>query len=340
MLSFYNVLEKYLIFFKKACLDPSSSFDGRESVTFNGSRVKLENIFASLQDQEIQDKFKDLKEKIKYSDNDQALELTTSFSDFLLEKTSYKFDVARIMGFFVDFDIIQKNVFELFFLEAVSFTATADLHTYFEKKIEKCLLISMEDESSNAKELLFEQFKEASNFVVNLFDHSRHTVLFQKLENAGLSDDSLCLFEALNKSNNQISSEKLSQLKQSLDAIDDIFNSREVDIFSEASNVDLLKSSYDNYRLDMKKCIISGIFSLESQEELEVKFINYEANFLESSDLGNNISGNFRSLLPDILKKINNTTDNNQESESLFFYNRLQQRNSSSPEVQHQVERS
>ncbi|APS52331.1 hypothetical protein AVI51_16155 (plasmid) [Piscirickettsia salmonis] len=326
MLSFYNILEKYLLFFKKACLNIDSSLCGRESITLNGLPVKLENVTSSLESREIQDEFEILKENIRNSDESKKYELISCFADFLQKKTSYKFDVARVIGFFIDPQKIPGNILESFSVEAIHFTATADLQSFFKEEINQALEKSIEDEDNNDKELIFEKFKEAQVFVANLFNYSLHTGLFKKLENVGLGDDILCILEILKKDQHHISLGELNQLKQNLDIANYVFDSRKKDLFSDSLNLELLKSSYEDYRLNVKKSIILHAFSLEKEDGLAVGLIRCEANFVCSSNLANNICGDFKSIAANILENINNKVENNDQSSTLYFYNRLQER--------------
>ncbi|PRP61407.1 hypothetical protein C7B72_22195, partial [Bacillus halotolerans] len=134
------------------------------------------------------------------------------------------------------------------------------------------------------------------------------------------------ILEILKKDQHHISLGELNQLKQNLDIANYVFDSRKKDLFSDSLNLELLKSSYEDYRLNVKKSIILHAFSLEKEDGLAVGLIRCEANFVCSSNLANNICGDFKSIAANILENINNKVENNDQSSTLYFYNRLQER--------------
>ncbi|WP_395167894.1 hypothetical protein ACGP04_09530 [Piscirickettsia salmonis] len=128
-----EVQNQYALYFKQACLNTSQSFITRGSIKNGGASVGIENIEGHFTDQEIESKFKVLKESLRGCSPSERSDLLNNFSLFINNKTNHDVDTVRVLAFFKDKGITDLTFLEILYLEAINFEASAALQIAFYK---------------------------------------------------------------------------------------------------------------------------------------------------------------------------------------------------------------
>ncbi|OAJ34459.1 hypothetical protein [Piscirickettsia salmonis] len=208
----------------------------------------------------------------------------------------------RITGFFKDkkASITGKKLFEIIFLESISFAASADLQESFQAELQSAINLAAEKDDGLPYELLQEQFKEASIYPLSRFNLSYHPKAFKQLDQLGLGDQSNCILELLGHPPQLINIEGISN------QVKELFENTKKSILSEieSSQQNLIAACYEKYQTNVIGLIFNFFIPKEkNQEDLELQLFMHENEFLSSSNFANH-GTQFKSFCPKILEII------------------------------------
>ncbi|QGP50393.1 hypothetical protein PsalN5692_01857 [Piscirickettsia salmonis] len=131
MLTFDQVLNKYLEYLKKACLNIDASVIHRQSVlTTKECAVGFQSISKYFKEGKIESEFQQLQDKLKkltstQEDYDQSYnQLFEEFDKFFFQKTNHLLESKRIFSFFKKNCTLNKTLKDMILLDAINFSAT------------------------------------------------------------------------------------------------------------------------------------------------------------------------------------------------------------------------
>ncbi|MGJ3495561.1 hypothetical protein ACR9PT_13485, partial [Piscirickettsia salmonis] len=130
MLTFDQVLNKYLEYLKKACLNIDASVIHRQSVlTTKECAVGFQSISKYFKEGKIESEFQQLQDKLKkltstQEDYDQSYnQLFEEFDKFFFQKTNHLLESKRIFSFFKKNCTLNKTLKDMILLDAINFSA-------------------------------------------------------------------------------------------------------------------------------------------------------------------------------------------------------------------------
>ncbi|AKP73294.1 hypothetical protein Psal006b_02396 [Piscirickettsia salmonis] len=283
MPTFNDILNQYLLHFKKYCLDLDLSLNHRTSIlSSQGTTPNFQEIAKLFSDGEIEKEFEYLQNTLNRYPDTSHLELYIKFNDFFKSKTDHSLESERIIGFFKDKNesIAGKKLLEIVFLESISFAASADLQ-----------------ESFNA------ELKSAINIAT--------------LDQLGLGDQSNCILELLGHPPQLINIEGISN------QVKELFENTKKSILNEIESTqqNLIAACYEKYQTSVVGLIFNFFIPKEkNQEDLELQLCMHENEFLSSSNFPDH-GTQFTSFCPKILEIIKKSNKEHiQENPSQLFF--------------------
>ncbi|ALA24298.1 hypothetical protein AVI51_14805 [Piscirickettsia salmonis] len=326
MPSFNDILNQYLLHFKKYFLDLDLSLNHRTSIlSSQGTTPNFQEIAKLFSDGEIEKEFESLQNKLNRYPDTSHLELYIKFNDFFKSKTDHSLESERVIGFFKDRNesIAGKKLLEIVFLESISFAASADLQESFNAELKSAINITAEEDNDSFYELIKEQFKEASTYPLSRFNLSYHPKAFEQLDQLGLGDQSNCILELLGHPPQLINIEGISN------QVKEIFENAKKSIPTEIESTqqNLIAACYEKYQANVIGLIFNFFIPKEkNQEDLELQLFIYENEFLSSSNFANH-GTQFESFCPKILEIIKaSNKEHIQESDSQLFFSQQKEK--------------
>ncbi|QHS32769.1 hypothetical protein [Piscirickettsia salmonis] len=322
-----EVQNQYALYFKQACLNTSQSFITRGSIKNGGASVGIENIEGHFTDQEIESKFKVLKESLRGCSPSERSDLLNNFSLFINNKTNHDVDTVRVLAFFKDKDITDLTFLEILYLEAINFEASAALQIAFYKTNQTKTDTEEGVLATQAQKSLFTSVADLFLSQLNL---SYHPNIFANLDKIGLGNQPEYIQGAL-KCSQQLNDEDYQLLKEMSEDLKEMYQAikNHVALSSEPSSnnnsdsfLSSLFSCFATQKLDLEARFkqyqsrtIETFFDFftpdnknQSQEALKAQLSQLKADFLSSSD------SSFQSSLSSPLNRAE--TQNNQPSPS------------------------
>ncbi|OAJ34198.1 hypothetical protein [Piscirickettsia salmonis] len=325
MLTFDQVLNKYLEYFKKAYLNINASVIHRQSVLAkNECAVGFQHISKYFQDGKIESEFQQLQDKLKKLTNTQESydqlynQLFEAFDRFFFQKTNHLLETKRIFSFFKKNSTANKTLKDMILLDAINFSATADLYDFFATEFKEATLL-VENEDEAAYKSLQKHFKNAAAYCLDRIDLSNHLEFFQVLDHLGLGESLYTqivieqsqqfsrIHHSLKDINLDIQQAKTSILKQSaancysttypFNPILSFFN------FGLSQQQLELATAYHAYQTNVIKTVFNFLMSKQSVDELEKQLYQHENTLLSSTQLETSFT-HLKGLHARIIEKI------------------------------------
>ncbi|QGP51464.1 hypothetical protein PsalN5692_02947 [Piscirickettsia salmonis] len=314
-----EIQDKYLILLAEACSTVDECVRNRQSIykPINEptnkkckeyvSHKAVEHFSLEESDNEIENAYKELKEKLESSNEKEAL--YDKFNDFFYKKTAHKIDTARIVGFSKERKFLSKSLYDNLLLNAIEFTASSKLRDSFDLAFKEANILSTHDDGI-AFRALTKNLTHVTVMPLEKLDISCHLELFQQLIELGLGNQPSHILDMLDfpqqfKDFNHILQETYNQIKAHVSAQISYSQAQSHPLlscfFSKKNNV---SACFQQYQTNVTRAAFNFLFSKERDlAVLESQLTQHDANFLSSSGLKSSYP-NFQGAYPKLLKQI------------------------------------